>query len=91
MGALGADRSGGYLSWYADTDDGGNADFGLPDRQYKFRVDWEGSQYWTDPITIIPHEVNEIDMDLDLMGLDLIGSQLNLVSYNITLTLLPKL
>ena len=46
------------------------------DRQYKFRADWEGSQYWTDPITIIPHEVNEIDMDLDLLGFDLTGDRL---------------
>jgi RHS repeat-associated protein len=68
--------SGGYLGRYADTDDGGDAEFQLPDRQYKFRVDWEGAQYWSDPITIIPHEVNEIDMDLDLLGLGLTGRRL---------------
>ena len=33
-------------------------------------------QYWTDPITIIPHQVNEIDIDLDLMGLGLTGGRL---------------
>lgn len=46
------------------------------DRQYKFRVDWEGNQFWTDPIIIIPHEVNEIDMDLDLLVLNLTGQHL---------------
>jgi len=68
--------SGGYLGRHADTDDGGYAEFGLPDRQYKFRVDWEGSQYWTDPIDIVPHEVNGIDMDLDLLGFNLTGDRL---------------
>jgi RHS repeat-associated protein len=68
--------SGGYLGRYAHTDGEGIAEFQLPDRQYKFRVDWEGAQYWSDPVTIIPHEVNEIDMDLDLLGLNLTGSRL---------------
>jgi RHS repeat-associated protein len=67
--------SGGYLGHYADTDDQGHAEFELPDRQYKFRVDWEGGQYWSGPITVIPHQVNEIDMDLDLLGFNLTGER----------------
>jgi RHS repeat-associated protein len=68
--------SGGYLGYYADTDGEGIAEFDLPDRQYKFRVDWEGAQYWSDPVTIVPHQVNEIDMDLDLLGLNLTRDRL---------------
>ena len=73
---MGTDGIEDYLGRYSDTDDEGNGDFELPDRQYKFRVDWEESQYWNDVIDIIPHDVNEIDMDLDLLGFNLTGSRL---------------
>ena len=68
--------SGGYLGRYEDTDGEGIAEFDLPDRQYKFRADWEGAQYWTDSVTIVPHQINEIDMDLDLLGLNLTRDRL---------------
>jgi hypothetical protein len=31
-------------------------------------MDWEGAQYSGDVIHIIQHQVNEIAMDLDLLG-----------------------
>ncbi|MDY6839804.1 MAG: RHS repeat-associated core domain-containing protein [Thermodesulfobacteriota bacterium] len=63
--------SGSYLGKSERTDSGGVADFLLPDQQYKFRVDYEGSQYWSDVVTIMPHEENNIELDLDLLALDL--------------------
>jgi len=51
-------------------DSAGVAEFLLPDQQYKFRVDYEGIQYWSDVITIIPHEENNIELDLDLLALN---------------------
>ena len=63
--------SGSYLGRYEYTDGGGIAEFLLPDQQYKFRVDHEGTQYWSEVITIIPHEENNIELNLDLLALDL--------------------
>jgi RHS repeat-associated protein len=34
-------------------------------------VDYEGTQYWSDVVTIIPHEENAIELNLDLLALDL--------------------
>ena len=34
-------------------------------------MDYDGSQYWSDVITIIPHEENSIELDLDLLALNL--------------------
>jgi hypothetical protein len=63
--------SGSYLGKYERTDAAGIAEFLLPDQQYKFRVDYGGPQYWSDVITIIPHEENNIELNLDLLALDL--------------------
>ena len=63
--------SGSYLGKYERTDAVGEAEFLLPDQQYKLRVDYEGTQYWSDVISVIPHEENNIELDLDLLALDL--------------------
>ena len=63
--------SGSYLGKYERTDAVGEAEFLLPDQQYKFRVDYDGTQCWSDVVTIIPHEENNIELDLDLLALDL--------------------
>ncbi|MCK4815484.1 RHS domain-containing protein, partial [bacterium] len=63
--------SGSYLGKYERTDTAGVAEFLLPDQQYKFRVDYEGTQYWSDVVTIIPHEENNVELNLDLLALDL--------------------
>jgi len=62
---------GSYLGKSETTDASGIAQFLLPDQQYKFRVDYDGSQYWSDVVTIIPHEENSIELNLDLLALDL--------------------
>jgi hypothetical protein len=33
-----------------------------------FRVDYDGTQYWSDVISIIPHEENSIDLQLELLA-----------------------
>jgi hypothetical protein len=63
--------AGSYLGKYERTDATGIAEFLLPDQQYKFRVDYEGTQYWSDVVTIIPHEENNMELNLDLLTLDL--------------------
>lgn len=57
--------SGSYLGWYEVTDNAGNAQFALPDRSFKFRVDDDSSQYWSDGIVITPGASHPIEMDLD--------------------------
>jgi len=63
--------SGSYLGKYERTDSAGMAEFLLPDQQYKLRVDYDGTQYWSDEVAIIPHEENNIELDLDLLALNL--------------------
>jgi RHS repeat-associated protein len=63
--------AGSYLGRNERTDATGIAQFLLPDRQYKFRVDHGGTQYWSDVVTIIPFEENNIELNLDLLALDL--------------------
>ena len=63
--------SGSYLSRSGRTDENGTVTFDLPVRDYKFRVDYDGTQNWSDVITLIPHEENSIELDLDLLALDL--------------------
>ena len=63
--------SGTYLGKSETTDENGVAQFLLPGQQYKFRVDHEASQYWSDVVTIIAYEENDIELNLDLLALDL--------------------
>ncbi len=57
--------TGAYLSWTEATDENGNAEFLLPDRSFKFRVDEGGVQVYSDVITIVPGVENEVSVDLD--------------------------
>lgn len=62
--------AGSYLGKSENTDANGLAEFLLPDQTYKFRVDHDSAQYWSDEITILPNEENQIELDLDLLALD---------------------
>ena len=73
--------SGSYLGRNEYTAANGVAEFLLPDQQYKFRVDHEGTQYWSEVITVIPHDENNIELNLDLLALDL-TSDPNPVRYD---------
>ncbi|MFC1885076.1 hypothetical protein ACFL2O_09930, partial [Thermodesulfobacteriota bacterium] len=53
-----------YLGINVDTDASGNAEFTLPDRPYKFRIDVSGQQHWTPLYNITAGQVNDVDMDI---------------------------
>jgi len=61
-------ETGSYLSRLERTDSSGQAQFLLPADSYKFRVDYDGTQYWSDVITLISHEENNIDLQLELLA-----------------------
>jgi len=44
--------AGSYLGLTRTTDNGGQAFYGLADGNYKFRIDYLGSQFWTDVVTV---------------------------------------
>ena len=58
-------ETGSYLGWNEITDPTGIAEFLLPDRAYKFRIDENGEQHWTPLIQIHAGEQSMIDFDLD--------------------------
>lgn len=43
------------------TGEAGMADFFIPEGIYKFRVDYNATQYWSDPLPVSPHVENMID------------------------------
>lgn len=57
-------ESGAYLSWFEVTDENGKVSFLLPDRPYKFRIDYNGGQYWSDDVTAAAGTSSPVDIDL---------------------------
>jgi len=62
--------AGSYLGRMQRTDAGGLTDFLLPAGAYKFRVDTNGTQYWSDVVNILADEETAVDLALDLLALD---------------------
>jgi len=61
--------SGSYLGKYQRTDAAGNVSFMLPDvKTYKFRVDYNGSKYWSGSVTPLPSGESDVDLLLDLLS-----------------------
>jgi hypothetical protein len=58
-------EGGSYLGWNEITGPAGIAEFMLPDRPYKFRVDLNGNQYWVPVVQIRAGEASTVDVDLD--------------------------
>ncbi len=54
-----------YLGWYENTDATGKAGFLLPVGSFKFRVDENGQQRWTDVVTIQAGVISNIEVDMD--------------------------
>jgi hypothetical protein len=55
--------TGSYLGEYANTDSTGRVAFLLPIKDYKFRVDFGGSQYWSEVINVNDDIEIEVVMD----------------------------
>ncbi len=60
---------GSYLARFQTTDASGQAEFVLPDRAFKFRVDEGGHQYWSGVVNVIAGEENAVELDLDQLAL----------------------
>jgi YD repeat-containing protein len=57
-------ESGAYLGWFEVTDKNGKVSFLLPYRPYKFRIDYNGGQYWSDDVTAAAGTSSPVDIDL---------------------------
>jgi len=64
-------EQGAYLGKSERTDAYGAAVFTIPARSYKFRVDYNGTQYWSDVINVIPNEETGVSLALEQLALDL--------------------
>jgi len=64
-------ESGRYLGRYERTDEYGHAVFLIPSRSYKFRVDYEGTQYWSGVVNVIAHEETDVELPLEQIALNL--------------------
>lgn len=59
------DGTDSYLGRYEHIDGEGNAQFILPEGQYRFRVDLDGRQQWTDITTVIADSESTVDIVLE--------------------------
>ena len=62
--------TGSYLGVSQKTDDSGTASFTIPEKAYKFRVDYNGTRYWSDIATILPHEETTIELQLEVLAMN---------------------
>ncbi|RJR34062.1 MAG: hypothetical protein C4576_27035 [Desulfobacteraceae bacterium] len=62
-------ETGSYLNRLVNTDPYGHAQFTVPVKGYKFRIDYNGQQYWTSVITPIAHQSLEIEVPLEQLAL----------------------
>jgi len=63
-------ESGSYLGTYKRTDQYGNVLFTIPVKSYKFRVDYDGTQYWSNVINVIADEEQIVELPLDQLALN---------------------
>jgi RHS repeat-associated protein len=61
--------TGTYLSRSVTTDPQGHAQFQVPVKAYKFRIDYNGQQYWTGVITPIAHQSLAVEVPLEQLAL----------------------
>lgn len=62
-------ETGSYLNRTVPTDAQGHAKFQVPVKQYKFRVDYNGRQYWTGITTPILHQQLSLETPLEQLAL----------------------
>ena len=63
-------NTGAYLGRMIRTDASGLAWFKIPARSYKFRVDYNSRQYWSDVVNLLPNEETSVTLQLDLLALN---------------------
>lgn len=56
-------ESGGYIGLNAVSNDQGRAEFVLPAQHFKFRADYQGSQFWSDIVDLTAGQLNTITID----------------------------
>ncbi|CAB1080534.1 hypothetical protein D1AOALGA4SA_8213 [Olavius algarvensis Delta 1 endosymbiont] len=64
-------EAGKYLRRVERTDSAGMATYLVPEGTYKFRVDYDGNQLWSEPVSILADEQNDIEMDVEMLLSDL--------------------
>ncbi|MFH2043999.1 MAG: RHS repeat-associated core domain-containing protein [Pseudomonadota bacterium] len=64
-------ETGSYLGRVIRTDSAGMARFLIPAKAYKFRVDYNGTQYWSDVVNVLTNEETTVDLQLDLLAMNL--------------------
>jgi hypothetical protein len=57
--------AGAYLGWQEATDDLGETNILLPDRVYRFRVNADNDQVWSDVLEISPGEESTVSINFD--------------------------
>lgn len=57
-------ESGVYQSWSKTTDASGVVSFEIPGRSYKFRIDKNGTQTWTTPVTVAAGEITTLNVTM---------------------------
>ena len=55
-------EAGNYLGINKTTDSNGNAVFRIPSGSYKFRADYQGSQYWSNLETLVSDQSNSVSI-----------------------------
>ena len=62
-------ETGSYLNRTMNTDTQGHAQFTVPVKGYKFRIDYNGHQYWTSVIIPIAHQPLAVEVPLEQLAL----------------------
>jgi len=62
-------ETGSYLNRNVSTDAQGHGQFTAPVKGYKFRIDYNGHQYWTPVITPIGHQSLSVEVALEQLAL----------------------
>ena len=55
---------GSYLGIHDQTDSAGDVSFELPAGDYKFRADYNGTQYWSEIETITSDQTTNVNIDI---------------------------
>ena len=66
--------AGSYLNINGTTDENGQASFTVPAAAYKLRIDYNGSQYWTDVVNVLEYQDNPVQATVDSLAVSRINN-----------------